>query len=371
MPLMPGVQFEEYWNALNEAYSKDSLEKMLRLRLDRRLDHLVALGPLRDMTFELLSLAEREGWHVDLIRAAHQFQPQNLALAAVYDKYGLAPTVSVQQAGKPLEAVPNAVSAAGFERAIRDHLPLFDVVAFREGLAHVEGCVCRIEFGGSPLGTGFLVGPDLVMTNYHVMERVIDKGSLSNKLRCRFDYKTLSDGSRHSGVEAPLHGVDWNVCFSKYSAAERRGEPDAESPTPDELDYSVVRLADAIGNQPIEPRGPGAPARGWVKFPKTFAEINPPVPMIIAQHPDGAPLKLAMDTNGVNAVNGNKTRVRYETTTEPGSSGSPCFTFAWMPLALHHYGDPASPFHGPKFNQGVPFALIRDHLVRNGRAGIL
>lgn len=368
MGLMPGVQFEEYWNALNDAYSKDSLSRMLRLRLDRRLDHLVGGGPLPDMTFELLSCAEREGWHVDLIQAAHQFNPKNAALAQVYDKYGLAPNLSIQQAGAALAAAPETASAPGFERTIRDHLPMFDIAMFRDGLVLVESCVCKIESNGNALGTGFLIGADLVMTNYHVMQRVIDDPSLSGGICCRFDYKMLRDGSRQAGVEFPLHLSEWNVCFSKYSGAEKRGQPDAELPTVDELDYSVIRLAEPAGEKPI---GPGTSARGWVRFPEELPQLNPPVPMIIAQHPDGAPMKLAMDTNGVKSVNGNGTRVRYDTTTEPGSSGSPCFSFDWTPFALHHYGDPSSDFNGPQFNQGVPFAMIRDHLNRNGHPGVI
>ncbi len=371
MTLMPGVQVEEYWNALNAAYDRDSLARMLKLRLNRGLDHLVADGPFADMTFELLSVAEREGWHVELIQAAHHFNPGNAALMEVYDKYGLAPAVRIQQSGASLEAAPESVSAAGFEKTIQKHLPIFDIVAFREGLVLVEGWACRIESNGNALGSGFLVGPDLVMTNYHVMEGVIENPTRSSNIMCRFDYKRLSDGSKQTGVEIPMHATEWNVCHSKYSSAEKRGKPDAELPTIDELDYCLIRLADAVGEKSIGPADSLSPARGWVRFPADLPAITPPIPMIIAQHPDGAPLKLAMDTDGIKSVNANGTRVRYDTTTESGSSGSPCFDFKWSPLALHHYGDPGSEFHSPQYNQGIPFALIRDHLIRNGHPGII
>ena len=42
-----------------------------------------------------------------------------------------------------------------------------------------------------------------------------------------------------------------------------------------------------------------------------------------AQHPEGTPLKLALDTEAVISLNANNTRVLYSTNTEPGSSGSP------------------------------------------------
>jgi hypothetical protein len=33
-----------------------------------------------------------------------------------------------------------------------------------EKLAKIEGQVCRIDFNGNPNGSGFLVGPDLVLS---------------------------------------------------------------------------------------------------------------------------------------------------------------------------------------------------------------
>ena len=50
-------------------------------------------------------------------------------------------------------------------------------------------------------------------------------------------------------------------------------------------------------------------------------------------------MKLALDTKAVIGLNGNGTRLRYRTNTEPGASGSPVFTVDWSIVALHHYGD--------------------------------
>jgi len=44
--------------------------------------------------------------------------------------------------------------------------------------------VCRIEDPRDPrkaLGTGFLVGPDLLLTNYHVMENYVGRGGAAPK----------------------------------------------------------------------------------------------------------------------------------------------------------------------------------------------
>jgi hypothetical protein len=65
-------------------------------------------------------------------------------------------------------------------------------------------------------------------------------------------------------------------------------------------------------------------------------------------------------------LNANGTRVRYATHLESGASGSPCFTLDWTLAALHHYGDPL--FGHPSRSQGVPIGMIRDRLVRLGKA---
>src|SRR5262245_36137228 len=97
--MMPGVQFEEVWKALYGGYTKKSLEQMLRTRMTIGLDNIVADGPMKDMTFDLLGQSEREGWTTDLIREAYQFNPRNADLLRIYEKYGLAPAVNAQQAG--------------------------------------------------------------------------------------------------------------------------------------------------------------------------------------------------------------------------------------------------------------------------------
>src|SRR5262249_28219882 len=115
--------------------------------------------------------------------------------------------------------------------------------------------------------------------------------------------------------------------------------------------------------------GDGARARGWVRVPDGAVTFKSPMGVLIAQHPGGQPLKLAIDTDGINQnnrhwLNGARNRIRYATNTLGGSSGSPVFDLEWNLLALHHYGDPDSPMNGPgAYNQGVPIHLIRARIA--------
>jgi hypothetical protein len=69
----------------------------------------------------------------------------------------------------------------------------------RERLAQVDGCICRIKLGGNAIGTGFPVGPDLVLTNYHMTEGLIESKASASKVGSRFDCRVLADGSRSEG----------------------------------------------------------------------------------------------------------------------------------------------------------------------------
>lgn len=98
--------------------------------------------------------------------------------------------------------------------------------------------------------------------------------------------------------------------------------------------------------------------------------------IIIAQHPDGDPLKLALDTDAIDqerdhtlGLRPGGMRVRYATNTLGGSSGSPCFDFDWNLISLHHYGDTS--YNQPRYNQGIPIGPIRARLEQTGKAAHL
>ena len=368
--MMPGVQIRDIRDALVSGYDADSLREMLRMRLDTKLDDIVAPGALRTRVFDLLDTAERQGWLTDLVREGYLENPRNADLLTIYRKYGLAPGVSAQHAGVIVQGV-QAVGD-GLQETIKLRLPAFDFAVWREKMALVEGRVCRVELNGNAAGTGFLVGPDAVLTNFHVLESVLTGTTPPAAVTCRFDYKVLADGSRLEGTVVGLHPTEWNTDASPPSAAERTLSPDEPPPTADELDYALVKLARPLANEPASAKGGAdAPRRGWVPVPLFPSAFLAHTPLMIAQYPDGNPLKLAVDTDAVLGTNAAGNRVRYATNTDHGSSGSPVFDMDWKLVALHHLGDPAVSSMPAKYNQGVPIAKIRARLERGGKAGAL
>jgi hypothetical protein len=381
MPLMmAGVQYAEIAKALAKAFDAFELKQMLLTEMDIHLDHIIGGGPFGQVVFNLVGWAERRGRVVELIRAAYRERPGNDQVRTIYQKFGLAPTADLQKAGKGLIPAPQPVTDFGLEKTVKTYIPDLDFGLWLARLAKLDGRVCRVEVGNKKvtMGTGFLVGPDALLTAYHVLAPVIDAGSpaevarLAEAVRFRFDFKQLADGSNSDGVLLGLRAEGWLLDSSPPTPDEVNRTPDDQRrlPTAEQLDYALLRLARPLGAEPLKPGAPQGAQRGWVRLPEAAPAFPPKLPILILQHPRQGALKLAIDTSAVIGLNDNQTRVLYETNTAGGASGAPCFDIHGALVALHHFGDPALGLIG-KYNQGVPINLIRERIVRNGQEGAL
>lgn len=223
-----------------------------------------------------------------------------------------------------------------------------DLRVWLDGMERIERQVCRVEASQSALGTGFLVGPGVVLTNWHVVQEARDKG-IAGELGCRFDYKRLTNGAVESGMVVPVTAV---LAEQPCSPSEKDGgDPDTPPPGPDDLDFALLQLAEPLAER-------GAIRLGDPVMPEKRD------PIIIVQHPEGEPVRFAIDTDAVLGPTPNARRLRYTTNTEPGSSGSPCLTMDLELVALHHLGDPRQ---GPaRYNQGIPIGGIRRAIIAAG-----
>lgn len=66
----------------------------------------------------------------------------------------------------------------------------------------------------------------------------------------------------------------------------------------------------------------------------------------------------------------NKTRVRYSTSTEYGSSGAHCYNATWELVAIHQSGSPDFS-RSSHYNQGIPIATILRRLEKFGEKELL
>lgn len=284
-------------------------------------------------------------------------KPSLAALAA------LAPAVGVLGPG---------MRRAGLEELLQPAAGFADVAVFRAALAVAEVRVARVEYDGEPRGTGFLVGERHLLTNWHVVRRLATLGPAgpdAGGAIARFDFKLSADGSPASAGRAVAFDVDWLAHKSEVGApADELG---AEGPPAGPLDYAVVRLAEPAGAQAIgpDPGAAGADRRGWYALSAAPRAFDPDEPILIVGHPLRRPLQISFASPGGAVSTAHANRVRYQTNTEAGSSGSPVFDRAWNPVALHHASGPA-PLEADglvvedgRFNQGIPLALIAAELA--------
>jgi len=341
---LDGRQRQELRDALLDGFlAWADLDMMVSDQLG---EHLAAIAPesakLTTVAHELIKWAGARGKLGDLIVAARNANPDNPKLFRIAQRVGLTST------SEPKSTL---------EKVVGGNTTFLDVAAWRGALTRMEWKVCRIDRDGRGVGTGFLVGPDAVLTNYHVVEPAIEGGTPHGRYSCRFDYKMSEAGDViASGETVGLAGDDdWLIASSTYSAVDTVPDPKPGEPGADELDFALLRLSGDVGHAAPSGSEMGEP-RSWVEMrpdPVDFAAVST---LAILQHPDSAPLKLALGMEQSIVVNAMGNRIRYTIPTLPGSSGSPVFDSEWTLLALHHSGDPTA--IKPEYNEAIPIANI-------------
>ena len=188
----------------------------------------------------------------------------------------------------------------------------------------LAACVCRVNTPAGP-GSGFLIAPDLLLTNHHVLPNAETAAATV----AEFNYQVA-----WSGELEPVRRFTCDPAFYRSAAA---------------LDYAIVRVNGTPGD-----------LFGFVDLARRAdPTVNDFVSVI--QHPQGGPKKIAFTDNKVSAVFGDL--VQYSTDTEPGSSGSPVFNQDWEIVGLHHRGGGLAGPDGKKYftNEGIQIAsIVRD-----------
>jgi V8-like Glu-specific endopeptidase len=149
------------------------------------------------------------------------------------------------------------------------------------------------------LGTGFMIAPDLLMTNNHVIE----SQETASKSNFSFNYQLDINGKE---------------CLTQTIGALQNGD----FYTNEELDFTVVTLKDVPDF--------GKPLIFKSKLMRRDDRVS------IIQHPGGHLKKISMQNNFV-AYADNQV-LQYTTSTEPGSSGSPVFDDDFQVVGIHHSG---------------------------------
>jgi V8-like Glu-specific endopeptidase len=186
-------------------------------------------------------------------------------------------------------------------------------------------------------GTGFMVAPNLAMTNNHVIS---DASQLPGVI-VRFNY------------QQDLLGRDLEI--KDYPAA-----PNGLFHTNKTLDYTIFEVQSDPGKKDA-----------WANLALKPHDVKPNERINIIQHPGGQPKQISMQNNMVEYIGGDV--LQYVTSTLPGSSGSPIFDDRWQVVGLHHAGGLiAEPTTGRYFNrnEGIVMSKILTDLPAELRQAI-
>jgi endonuclease G, mitochondrial len=193
----------------------------------------------------------------------------------------------------------------------------FLAVQFFDRGAVASKAVCRIVTempDGQAFGTGFLVTPNLLMTNHHVFK----DAQTASQSRAEFNYQLDADNT--------LPVDSFQVLPENFFLTDQG------------LDFSLVAVAPHSNN------GTLLTSFGFCPMIGAEGKIITGQPVNIIQHPSGGLKQVVIRENKLLDLPENGSIVDqyayYEADTEPGSSGSPVFNDQWEVVALHHSGVP-------------------------------
>jgi tetratricopeptide (TPR) repeat protein/V8-like Glu-specific endopeptidase len=195
------------------------------------------------------------------------------------------------------------------------------------------GAVCQVELPHrARFGTGFLISPTLVVTNYHVLKFFTDEDVVENLRNIVFRFGYVSS---NEDKEPERYKLAPSNPLLRWSGT-------------DKLDYALLRLEDSITAMPdMKP----------LRY--NLQPLREHMGMYILQHPEGETMKLAISNNGVVRSYPERGIVHYVTNARVGASGSPCFNEYWEVVALHH-AERATSFGSVR--EGILFRSIYEEI---------
>jgi V8-like Glu-specific endopeptidase len=165
------------------------------------------------------------------------------------------------------------------------------------------------DLTGRYAGTGWLIAPQLLITNHHVVNA-----------------RSVVDGRRPTVAQADFERQAADAIAQFDYEAEETETEEAQvtglEASDQSLDYAILRLAQPSSRPALQ-----------VRTEPLVVTDGEPVPVNIIQHASGQPKRVALRNNLVHEAD--RRDIRYFTDTRNGSSGSPVCTDGWTVVALH------------------------------------
>jgi Trypsin-like peptidase domain len=188
-----------------------------------------------------------------------------------------------------------------------------------ERLAGIRRRVCLVVHKTNRgIGTGFLVGPDLVLTVNFVVAQDLRTdasggGGGGTPLEVEFDFEFVN-GEPERGTRTAVREIVLG--------------PDGDGTAFTCLTFAMLRLQSPMGDLPQK----AGVVRGWFDLNNVRADFQPGEALFLLHYPAAKPLKLS---EGRLIAADFPYRLRYEAETAGGSSGAPVFDRNFRLVGLH------------------------------------
>lgn len=217
-----------------------------------------------------------------------------------------------------------------FERAVGD-IDLVGVDYLYNGLRAAEAvarvAIPRIDGNRTAYATGFMVSPDLFMTNFHVLKNP----EIAKLASVQFGYQADASGTERISTSYMLR-------------------PDRFFLISEHLDYCMAAV------DPTSQKGPSElNSFGWLRLNPDLGKADFGQWASVIQHPGGQLKQLAIRENAFLPIDDASDFLSYHSDTMRGSSGAPVLNDFWEVVALHHSGVAAKDKEGHYLDhQGNP-----------------
>ncbi|AZO73499.1 trypsin-like peptidase domain-containing protein [Mesorhizobium sp. M1D.F.Ca.ET.043.01.1.1] len=346
--------FEKAFDTFVDA-RPDELTRFKALAFRRQKREPLELGPARDEADMRVALdhAKEHGFLGDLCSAAGA-----TLFTAAPKGGGVVMAVALTADGEARHE-----AQITFEAIINDSERFRDPDEVNAGLMRAQRCTCRVVVrqGEKRIrGTGFLIGPRLVLTNWHVVQSLLEslpsaeaaaaglapaeawraKENSAAALRVEFDFTARA--AQAGGVTQISASSDWLVAASRSEGSEHANDEQTGAQWPQDVtafepfdDFAVVEIAEPVG------------------LDRRFYDIigeEPPLPrgnMVLLHHPGEYSMRVSYGSFDVKPAFAKllggtppktSARVLHDANSIGGSSGGPCLDFDMRPVALHQAG---------------------------------
>jgi len=237
VPKLSGAQLEEVSEAIVDAFDVGELTRILKFKWGIILGNYIDLRQgFYGVVGDLIDWTERRGKTLELVALICTERPGNDTVQQV----GRALGISSADATQKYDLTQKPPEKPALEALVARHSRFVDYGQFLSRFRALGNRICRVETLHM-LGTGFLVGPDRVLTNFHVIEAAEKSNTIAQTV-CQFDYH--EDGDAAAGGRAPRVPTVCRLASgqplakSPYSESDTSGQGE---PTADEVSRSSGR----------------------------------------------------------------------------------------------------------------------------------